>query len=145
MLLQYTLSRIFRTARRIAHMRSGQSQRMKQFPQAHGAETAIPNWDATKTEAPVELLHTGFELAYFLVPDRTGAVAILTRALEKLRVQSRRELKRLYWRDKHTERPIRRVARGDVDMLQWLIMFEAEEEERAQERLGAREAVVLSS
>jgi hypothetical protein len=125
-------------------MRSEQSQRMKQFSQAHGAETAIPNWDATKTEAPVELLHTGFELAYFLVPDRTGAVAILTRALEKLRVQSRRELKRLYWRDKHTERPIRRVARGDVDMLQWLIMFEAEQEERAQERLGAISTVGMA-
>jgi hypothetical protein len=46
-------------------------------------------------------------------------------------------LKRLYWRDKHTERPIRRVARGDVDILQWLIMFEAEQDERAQERAGA--------
>ena len=110
---------------------------MKQLPQAHGPEIAIRNWDATKTEAPVEFLHTGFELAYFLVPDRSGALAILSRALEKLRVQSRRELKRLYWRDKHTERPIRRIARGDVDMLQWLIMFEAEEDERAQERVGA--------
>jgi len=118
-------------------MRSGQSQRMKHSPQAHGPELAVHNWDATKTEAPIELLHTGFELAYFLVPDRSGAVAILTRALEKLRVQSRRELKRLYWRDKHTERPIRRVARGDVDMLQWLIMFEAEQDEKAQERHGA--------
>ena len=110
---------------------------MKQLPQAHGPEIAIRNWDATKTEAPVEFLHTGFELAYLLVPDRSGALAILSRALEKLRVQSRRELKRLYWRDKHTQRPIRRIARGDVDMLQWLIMFEAEKEERAQERVGA--------
>ena len=124
-------------ARRVeCTMRSGQSQRMKQYPQAYGPEMAIRNWDATKTEAPVELLHTGFELAYFLVPDRSGAVAILARALEKLRVQSRRELKRLYWRDKHTERSIRRIARGDVDILQWLIMFEAEQDERAQERVG---------
>lgn len=118
-------------------MHSGQSQRMKQSPQAHGPEIAIRHWDATKAEAPAELLRISFELAYFLVPDRSGAFAILTRALEKLRVQSRRELKRLYWRDKHTERPIRRIARGDVDMLQWLVMFEAEQDERAQERVGA--------
>jgi hypothetical protein len=110
---------------------------MKQSLQAHGPEIAIRNWDATKTEAPVELLRIGFELAYFLVPDRSGALAILIRALEKLRVQSRRELKRLYWRDKHNERPIQRIARGDVDMLQWLIIFEAEEDVRAQERGGA--------
>ena len=69
---------------------------MKQPPQVHGPDIPIRNWDATKTEAPVELLHTGFELAYFLVSNQSGALAILIRALEKLRVQSRRELKRLY-------------------------------------------------
>lgn len=105
---------------------------------------AIRNWDATTTEAPVELLHTGFQLAYFLAPDRLGALAILTRALEKLRVQTRRELKRLYWRDKHTEKPIRRIARGDVDMLQWLVMFEAEQNERAQERVGTVSTVGMA-
>jgi len=125
-------------------MRSGQSQRIKQSPQAHGPEMASPNWDATKTEAPVDLLHKGFELAYLLVPDPSGALAILIRALEKLRVQSRRELKRLYWRDKHTERPVRRIARSDVDMLQWLIMIEAEQDEKAQERVGAVSSVSMT-
>jgi hypothetical protein len=46
-------------------------------------------------------------------------------------------MKRLYWRDKHAERPVRRIARSDMDMLQWLIMFEAEQDERAQERAGS--------
>ncbi|HEX3106723.1 MAG TPA: hypothetical protein VHQ22_19965 [Terriglobales bacterium] len=46
-------------------------------------------------------------------------------------------MKRLYWRDKHAERPVRRIARSDLDMLQWLIMFEAEQDERAQEKAGS--------
>lgn len=95
------------------------------------------NWDATKSEAPTELLKRGFELAYFLIPDRSIALDILTRALEKIRARSRREMKRLYWRDKHAERPVRRIARRDMDMLQWLIMFEAEQDERIQERTGS--------
>jgi hypothetical protein len=95
------------------------------------------SWDATKTGAPVELLQRGFELAYFIVPDRSSALDILVRALEKVRVRSHRELKRLYWRDKHAERPVRRIARNDADMLQWLIMFESEQEETAQERAGS--------
>jgi hypothetical protein len=45
-------------------------------------------------------------------------------------------MKRLYWRDKHAERPLRRIARSDLDMLQWLIMLEAEKDERTQERAG---------
>ena len=94
-------------------------------------------WDATKTEAPVELLQSGFQLAYFLVPDRTLAADILVRALEKLRVRSRREIRRLYWRDKHAGRPVRRMVRSDMDMLQWLIMFESEEHEKTQERAGS--------
>ncbi|MBZ5506030.1 MAG: hypothetical protein LAO78_11135 [Acidobacteriia bacterium] len=95
------------------------------------------NWDATKSNAPAELLQRGFELAYFIIPDRVTSIDILTRALEKIRARSRREMKRLYWRDKHAERPVRRIARSDMDMLQWLIMFEAEQDERAQERAGS--------
>ncbi|HEX3154164.1 MAG TPA: hypothetical protein VHV32_06035 [Candidatus Angelobacter sp.] len=45
-------------------------------------------------------------------------------------------MKKLYWRDKHAERPVRRIARSDMDMFQWLIMFEAEQDERAQEKAG---------
>jgi hypothetical protein len=136
-LLRYTLKRSLGNRA----MASGQSERIAPPLQLHGLAATGRNWDATKSEAPAELLQLGFELAHFLVPDRSSALAILIRALEKLRVRSRRELKRLYWRDKHIERPIRRIARGDVDMLQWLIMFEAEQDERAQERVGAVSAV----
>ncbi len=118
-------------------MRSGPSQRSSVSPQLQGSTLPVRNWDATKSDAPAELLQRGFELAYFLIPDRATAIDILTRALEKIRARSRREMKRLYWRDKHAERPVRRIARSDKDMLQWLIMFEAEQDERAQERTGS--------
>ena len=118
-------------------MRSGPSQRSSFSPQLQGSALPVRNWDATKSDAPAELLQRGFELAYFLIPDRVTAIDILTRALEKIRARSRREMKRLYWRDKHAERPVRRIARSDMDMLQWLIMFEAEQDERAQERAGS--------
>jgi hypothetical protein len=118
-------------------MRSGSSQRSSFSRQLQGAALSVRNWDATKSNAPAELLQKGFELAYFLIPDRVTAIDILTRALEKIRARSRREMKRLYWRDKHAERPVRRIARSDMDMLQWLIMFEAEQDERAQEQAGS--------
>ena len=118
-------------------MRSGPSQRSSFSRQLQGAEVPVRNWDATKSDAPAELLQRGFELAYFLIPNRVTAIDILTRALEKIRARSRREMKRLYWRDKHAERPVRRIARSDMDMLQWLIMLEAEQDERVQERAGS--------
>lgn len=118
-------------------MRSGPSQRSSFSSQLQGAAPLVRNWDATKSDAPTELLQRGFELAYFLIPDHVTAIDILIRALEKIRARSRREIKRLYWRDKHAERPVRRIARSDMDMLQWLIMFEAEQDERVQERTGS--------
>jgi hypothetical protein len=118
-------------------MRSGSSQRSSFSRQLRGAEVPVRNWDATKSDAPAELLQRGFELAYFLIPNRVTAIDILTRALEKIRARSRREMKRLYWRDKHAERPVRRIARSDMDILQWLIMLEAEQDERVQERAGS--------
>jgi hypothetical protein len=92
------------------------------------------NWDATKTQAPAEVLQAGFQLVYFLVPDRATAIDILSRALEKARLRSRRETRRLYWRDKHADRRFRRIARADIDTLQWLIMLESTEDEKSQER-----------
>ncbi len=117
-------------------MRNGLAQGMIPSPPPNGSGIPGGSWDATRTEAPPELLQHGFRLAYFLFSDRSTAIDILVRALEKLRVRSRREMKRLYWRDKHAERPVRRIVRSDLDMLQWLIMFESEEDERAEERAG---------
>jgi hypothetical protein len=117
-------------------MPSGPSQGSSFSPKVQVPALPVRNWDAAKSAAPDELLQRGFELAYFLIPDRVTAIDILTRALEKIRARSRREMKRLYWRDKHAERPVRRIARSDMDMLQWLIMFESEQYERAQERAG---------
>jgi hypothetical protein len=117
-------------------MRSDQAQSTTRSHHAGEKGVAGPNWDATRTDAPVELLQRSFELAYFILQDRFSAINVLIRALEELRVLSRREMKRLYWRDKRGARPVRRIARSDVDLLQWLIMFESEADERAQERAG---------
>src|SRR5215472_308608 len=107
------------------------------FPQGpYRASDLALNWDATRADAPAELFHVGYDLAYLLTSDRTAAIETLVAALEKVRVSSRRELKRLYWRDKHGERPVRRIARSDLDMLQWLVLFEADKHERAQEKVG---------
>ena len=117
-------------------MRSGPSQQSSFSSQFQGAALPLRGWDATRSDVPAELLQRGFELAYFLIPDRVTAIDMLARALEKLRARSRREMKRLYWRDKHADRRVRRIARSDMDMLQWLIMFESEQYERVQERAG---------
>lgn len=87
-------------------------------------------------EISTALFKRGFQLAHFIVPDHSVAISILVDALENLRVQSHRETKRLYWRDKHPEQPVRRMIRSPEDLLQWLIMFESEGYERAQEAAG---------
>lgn len=84
--------------------------------------------------APAELLQIGYQLAFALTSDRLVAIETLIAALEKIQVSSRREMKRLYWRDKHGERPVRRIVRRDLDLLQWLIMFESDRHEKTQER-----------
>jgi hypothetical protein len=117
-------------------MPSDVTRRITESPYPNGSGIPGGNWDATKVDAPLQLLQAGFQLAYFIFPDRSAAIDIVVRALERLRVRSRREIKRLYWRDKHAERPVRRIARSDVDMLQWLIMFESDEDEKAQELAG---------
>jgi len=93
-------------------------------------------WDATKVKPPTQVLQESFQLAYFVFPDRSIAIDIVLRALGRLRTRGPREMKRLYWRDKHWARPVRRVARTDADMLQWLTMFESERHERAEEQAG---------
>src|SRR5215467_3748021 len=83
-----------------------------------------------------ESLEKGFELAYFLAQDRTSAIEILAGALDKLSVQCRREKRRFYWRYNHACQPIRRITHQELDAFQWLIMFESEPYERAQEQRG---------
>jgi len=83
-----------------------------------------------------DLLEKSFQLAYFLIPDRTTAIQILGAAMSKLKAQRSRETKRAYWRDKYLKRKITRIARDDGDLLQWLIYYEAEEFEKRQEQAG---------
>lgn len=88
-------------------------------------------------ELPSDWVQRGYQLAYLIISDHSKAIDIVACALEKLRLQSRRETQRLYWRDKHPEKPVRRITRDDMDMLQWLIMYEAEQHEREQEQTGS--------
>src|SRR5215471_2134103 len=97
--------------------------------------SSFGNYDGKEPSA--ELLEKGFQLAYFLYPDYSVAIDILGGALEKLEVQCQRERKRLFWRDKHPSQPVRRITRKDSDLLQWLIMLEAEKHETEQERTGS--------
>jgi hypothetical protein len=78
----------------------------------------------------------GFVLAHFIFPDRPTAIAILTCAVNKLKARASQEHKRAYWRDKFLKRQITRISRVDEDILQWLIFFESDSHEKAQEDLG---------
>lgn len=101
--------------------------------------------EAVRRTCRRDLLHQGFHLAYFLVPDRLRAIEILISAFEKQQSRSFRENKRFYWRDKHPAHSVRSVTRSDSDVLQWLIMSEADQYELLQERTGQpapREMVV---
>ena len=80
-----------------------------------------------------DILEQGFQLAYFIFPSRPKAVLILSGALNKLKTQHGRESRRTYWRDKYLKRGITRITREEGDMLQWLIFYESDHYERAQE------------
>jgi hypothetical protein len=84
-----------------------------------------------------DLLEKGFELAYFILPDRAQAVRIVTGAMNKLKAQSGRESRRAYWRDKHLKRGITRITRKEQDALQWLIFYETDLYEQEQEKSGS--------
>jgi len=91
------------------------------------------------------LVESGFQLAWFLCPERETALSILTGALNKLELQHGRESRRSYWRDKHLKRSITRITRDQSDALQWLICFESEAYETAQEaeRLPSLEQMLI--
>lgn len=87
-------------------------------------------------EGASDLVGKAFQLAFFIIPDRTIALEILGSALSKLRVQRGREKKRVYWRDKYLKHKITRITRNEGDTLQWLVYFEAEQYEKRQEKVG---------
>lgn len=81
-------------------------------------------------------LERGLALAHFIFPNRATAIAILIDALNKLKARSSQERKRAYWRDKFLKRSITRITRAEEDTLQWLIYFESDSHEKAQEGMG---------
>jgi len=81
-----------------------------------------------------DLWQRAFQLAFFIVPDRSSAYQIASRAIEKLGVQRSRERRRFYWRGRNAKLRIRRISRTDADALQWLVYLESEECEQEQEQ-----------
>lgn len=88
--------------------------------------------------AEEDVLERGFQLAYFLVPDRPHAIRVLTEALNKLSSQRKLEKRRTYWRDKYLKRAITRISHQEADALQWLILFASERFEKEQESQSAQ-------
>lgn len=84
----------------------------------------------------VDLLERGFQLAHLLLADRQKALSILSRALYKLDARHLQEKKRAYWRDKYLKRWITSITRNDADILQWLILFESDSDEKEDEACG---------
>jgi len=84
----------------------------------------------------VDLLERGFQLAHLLLADRQKALSTLSRALYKLDARHLREKKRTYWRDKYLKSWITRITRNDADILQWLILFESDSDEKEGEACG---------
>ena len=117
-------------------MRSAQVQQRRRLKRVAALQKSGFNWDLAKALPPSEMLQESFRLAHFLFPDRASAIAIVSRAMEKIRVFRHREMKRLYSRDKHAHQPLRRISRSDADMVQWLVMYETEQDEKAQELRG---------
>jgi hypothetical protein len=82
------------------------------------------------------LWERAFQLAYFILLDRSAAHECVARALEKLAAQRTRERRRGYWRLRKRELKIRRISRPPEDSLQWLIFLESESCEKTQEMRG---------
>lgn len=90
-----------------------------------------------------DLWQRAFQLAFFIVPDRTSACQIAGRAVDKLGVQRSQERRRSYWRGRNAKLRIRRISRPDADALQWLVYRESEECEKELERKNQHTEVDL--
>src|SRR5258708_2104543 len=101
---------------------------------AASGEPEVERLRTTNSQAQTDLLEKGLQLACFVSSDRSTAIEILIGAIEKLKVECRRQKRRFYWRFKHPTHPTRFITRKDSDTLQWLIMFESELYEKQQER-----------
>jgi len=82
------------------------------------------------------LMDKSFDLAYFILGDRAAAVRVVAGAMNRLKAQRGRENRRTYWRDKHLKRAITRIVRDEQDALQWLIFYEADQQEQSKLQAG---------
>src|SRR5215475_13545198 len=110
--------------------------RLGQVAQRDNTRAATIDFSLVARSSTTDWLERGFALAHFLVPERATALQTLTGAQNKLKAKTNQERKRTYWRDKFLKRQITRITRDDEDTLQWLIYFESDVHEKAQEALG---------
>ena len=116
-------------------------KRSAMLPERNDSASMICYPQVSNTEFPStasqseNLIGRAFQLAYFLVQDRTAAIEIVCQARRRLRAEQSREKKRTYWR-RSLRQKIRRMTRDEGDALQWLIYLQAEKFERNQEEFG---------
>jgi hypothetical protein len=84
-----------------------------------------------------------FQLAFFIICDRSKAYRITRQAVDKLGAQRSREKRRSYWRGRDKKLKIRRISRPEVDILQWLVYLESEVFEKEQEGNGLQTEIDL--
>lgn len=88
-------------------------------------------------------IERSFQLAFFILHDRSAAVETVKKALDRFSLQRRKERKRAFWRNRHLKYWITRVSKTDLDILQWLIYCEAGHLEKQQERFGRLDTEVM--
>ncbi len=96
-----------------------------------------------------EALIKGFELVYFIHPQKDLAIRVATEAMNKLEVAVAAQDKRLYYTPKgrgpadraRTEKFRNKVSMGELQLLQRLIYIESEPHERNQEQAGQGAAI----
>jgi hypothetical protein len=113
----------------------GKNNRVKETEELFGP-TPLGRCLTRETSERAALLTHGFVLAHFLFPERSVAIEIVVRALNKLKARVGQEHKRTYWRDKFLKWQITRITKEDHDTLQWLIYIESDSYEKEQEEQG---------
>ena len=90
-----------------------------------------------------EIWEKAFQLAFFIICDRSKAYQITQQAMDKLGAQRSREKRRAYWRGRDNKLNIRKISRSEIDILQWLVYLESEELEMQQEQNALQTEVDL--
>src|SRR5258708_30272456 len=93
---------------------------------AASGEPEVERLRTTNSQAQTDLLEKGLQLACFVSSDRSTAIEILIGAIEKLKVECRRQKRRFYWRFQHPPPPTTFITQKHSDTHPSLILFDSE-------------------